>query len=299
MRRWDLIIVGGGPAGLSAGLYAARLGLEVLLLEGSGFGGQIVNALRVENYPGFPAGIGGAELAERMRQQAETQGLVMRLAEVRALEPAEGLLRVVTAGEALLARRVIVASGTRPRRLGVPGEEALLGRGVSTCAVCDGPFFRGRRVAVVGGGDRALQEALHLSELCERLWLIHRRERFRASHVLQERLRSRPNVEFLLGTTVRRILGEGRVEALELSDGRVLEVEGVFVAVGMEPNVAFLPPQVERDEQGFVLTDGALRTSLPGVLAAGDVRSKPLRQAVTAAADGALAAYSAATSLDR
>ncbi|MCL6581080.1 MAG: FAD-dependent oxidoreductase [Firmicutes bacterium] len=297
---WDLLVVGAGPAGLAAAIYGARGGLGTLVVERGLPGGQIALVDRVENYPGFPEGLSGAELAQRLQEQALRFGAVLTTGEVTGdLDLASPLKKV--AGH--LARAVVLAPGARPRRLGVPGEDRLVGRGVSYCATCDGAFFRGRPVAVVGGGDSAVTEALYLSRLCSRVTVVHRREHFRAAPSLVERLSRVPNVEFCLGRVPVEIEGEQKVEGLVVRgpEGSFerLEVEGVFVYVGLEPETAFLRGELELDQAGYIVTDESLRTSLPRVWAAGDARVKELRQVVTAVADGALAATAAQVELSR
>lgn len=292
----DLLIIGGGPAGLSAAIYGARAGLDSVVLERGIPGGQIATVDSIENYPGFPEGVSGAELGEKMRLQAERLGARFHAADVdtRDLDLAS---RPKTAG-GLTARAVIVATGARPRKLGIPGEDTFGGRGVSYCATCDGAFFRGRRVAVIGGGDSAITEALYLSKLAAKVVVVHRRDTFRAAPSLVERLRDRPNIEVKWSRVPVAIEGGGKVECLVLREagGKAeerLETDGVFVYVGMDPVTDFVRGKVDLDQQGYVVTDEALRTRVPLVYAAGDVRAKGLRQVVTAVADGALAATTA------
>ena len=293
----QLLVVGGGVAGCTAALYARRYGLEVALLEKGAPGGQTATASLVENYPGFPGGISGVELAERVHRQAQEAGVPFLTDAIIALEPhgPAWLLR----GEAgdYRAWAVILALGAASRRLEVPGEARLLGRGVSFCATCDGFFYRGKRVAVVGGGNSAVDEALYLAEIAAHVYLIHRRHQLRAEAYLQERAFARPNLEILWDTVVEEVLGEGEVEALWLTNVRTgehrrLELDGLFVAVGHQPQTAWLADLLPL-EDGFLVTDALMRTSRPGLFAAGDVRDTPLRQITTAVGDAALAAYSA------
>lgn len=302
-RARDVVIIGAGPAGLTAALYAARARLDVLLLEKALPGGQIATTNEIENYPGYRS-ITGPELAERMREQAEAQGAHLETAEVTGLElgpvPGDGrpLHRVRTSTGDVLARAVIVASGSEPRKLGVPGEDRLRGFGVSYCATCDGAFFQDREVVVVGGGDSAFQEGTFLTRYARRVTIVHRRGEFRAQPALVEKARRDPKVAFITHAVVEEILGDRRVEAVRLRDvrdGRTWEMptQGVFPYVGHIPNSGFLPPEVRRDGEGRVLAGEDTRTGVPGVFAAGDIRPKMLRQITTAVADGSTAAMAA------
>lgn len=297
-RRVELAIIGGGPAGLAAGLYAARARVGVVLLERLGLGGQILLTDWVENYPGFPNGLSGYDLVENLKNHAAKFGLLVETAEVKRLHIGRPH-RLETDGGELEAWAVIIASGASPNRLGVPGEEDLIGRGVSFCATCDGPFFRGQTVAVVGGGDTAVGEAIYLTRFVEKAYLIHRRDELRAAAVLQERLLGNPKVEVLWNSVVEAIEGQGGVEAVRLrhvktEEKRRLPVNGVFIWIGVRPNLNFLAPgELERDQWGFLTTDGETRTSVPGLFVAGDARSKALRQIANAVGEGAVAAYQA------
>jgi len=297
-KTYDLIILGAGPAGLTAAIYAGRARLDCLVLDKGTVGGQMATSYEIENYPAFPEPIGGPELAERMERQARRFGARLEMSEVTALEldVEEGRHEVVTPQGSYLARAVIIATGSSPRRLGVPGESRLQGRGVSYCATCDGAFFRDREVAVVGGGNTAVEEALFLTRYARRVTLIHRRDRFRAQRILAERARREPRIQTAFGTTVAEIQGEDRVERLILDAAgvrRELPVSGVFVAIGAQPNTSFLPPAIKRDEAGFIVAGQGLETAAAGVFAAGDARRKTLRQVATAVGDGSLAAMSA------
>ena len=303
-KLFDIVIVGAGPAGLTAALYAGRERMKVVVLEKNLCGGWLNLINRLENFPGFPEGTGGPELAERLRKQAEKYGAGIREGiEVKGISAAgEGLLLETDSG-ALHARALIAASGCRRRKLGLKGEDRLLGKGVSYCAVCDAPLYRGRRVAVIGGGDAALDEALFLTRFAARVYILHRRRLFRGSRLLEERLRALPQVEFVLGAVPEEIEGEEKVKALRWrgeggSQGR-LEVDGIFILAGLEPNSEFLRPVLELDAEKFVVADSRNRTSLPGVFAAGDIRSGALRQAVAACADGAAAALAARELLEK
>ena len=294
--HWDVLIAGGGPAGYSAALYCARAGLRTLVLEQLSAGGQIALTTQVDNYPGFPEGIDGFELGQRMRQGAERFGARTQLAEVTALELNRPLKTVHTSAGVFQGRAVIVATGANPRRLGLPKEKALTGRGVSYCAACDGMFYRGKTVAVVGGGSTAAADALLLSRLCKKVILIHRRDTLRAASIEHQALLEAPNVEFRWNATVIQFLGSDRLLGLRLRDllsGAEAELpcDGVFLCIGRVPATALLQGQLELDSAGYLIADETTRTSIPGVFAAGDVRTKALRQAVTAAADGAVAAH--------
>jgi thioredoxin reductase (NADPH) len=300
MPAWDydIIIVGAGPAGLTAGLYAGRARLKTLLLEKLIHGGQVMTTDLVENYPGFPEGISGFELSDRMRQQAERFGLEFRSGEVLDLEPGPDYQLLRLEGQELKAGAAIISSGVRYRTLGVPGEEALTGKGVSYCATCDGALYRGETIAVVGGGDTALTDTLFLCRFAEKIHLIHRRHAFRGEKILQEQVMAQEKVEIHWDSVVHEIRGQQAVEGLALKNvktGEVspLPVAGVFIFVGITPNTAWLKGRVSMDEWGFIFTDPEMATSIPGVFAAGDVRSKLLRQISTAVGDGAIAAFAA------
>jgi thioredoxin reductase (NADPH) len=295
---FDAVILGAGPAGLTSAIYCARAGLKTLVLERAAPGGQVVRTDEVDNYPGFPEGITGFDLAEQMQKQAQQFGAEIRLQDVKSLKPEDAQVRVETGSAELAGRAVIVATGCESKPLDVPGEGRLMGRGVSTCAVCDGALFKGRDVAVVGGGDSALSEALYLARLCSKVYLIHRREQFRAARVVQDRVRSAANIELITSATIREVRGENRVEAIEVLDVRSrvcreIRVAALFVYVGLVPNTQFLAGVVELDGAGYVITDGEMRTSHKRILAAGDCRRKSLRQVSTAVGDGALAADTA------
>jgi thioredoxin reductase (NADPH) len=294
---YDVIILGGGPAGLTAGIYLSRGGKKALLLEGFE-GGEAARIEKVENYPGFPEGIPGSDLIARIREQAQAFGTEIRNEEATALEAVGEEKRVRAETEVLVSRSVIIAIGTHPRRLQVPGEKELFGRGVSYCATCDGPLFRGKPVAVVGGGNSAVHEALHLAGLASRVYLIHRRDRLRAEHVVGERARSHPRVEIVWDSVPQRFLGEGSLSGIEILNKktgavRVLEAAAVFVSIGAHPRTDFLRGVLELDPEGFIVTGENLQTSMPGVFAAGDVRAQDFRQIVTAVAEGARAAQAA------
>ncbi|MFP3927845.1 MAG: thioredoxin-disulfide reductase [Desulfobacteraceae bacterium] len=292
----DVIIIGGGPAGLTAGIYCARARLDVVLLEKLAPGGQVLTTDWVENYPGFPDGISGFDLMDRMKSQAERFGLKVRSEEVVGLEVRGSGKAVKTDRGELEAGAVILSSGASWRKLGIEGEDRLMGRGVSFCATCDGPFYREQEVAVVGGGDTAVEETLFLTRFAGRIYHIHRRDELRAVKVLQERAFAEPKIEFIWDTVPVKILGEDGVEGIELRNVKTGEtsrkaVQGVFVFIGTTPNSEVVKDLVELDRGGFVITDERMETSSPGIFAAGDVRSKPLRQISTAVGEGATAAF--------
>jgi len=297
MNDYDVIIIGGGPAGLTAGLYAARAGLKSLLLERGIFGGQIVNARMVENYPGFPGGISGPELGEFMRRQATKYGLETLTTEVTGVRTGNAY-EVSTTEGTIQTKSIIIAAGSEYRKLDVAGEERLSGRGVSYCATCDGFFFRDREVAVVGGGDTAVTDALELTQHCRKVYIIHRRDQLRATKALQEKAFSQPKIELVWNSVVHEIEGDRMVRNVRLRNVKTgqssdLEVDGIFVAVGLKPNSQVFSQLVPLDEAGFIVTDELMRTSAPGIFAAGDVRHNSFRQVITAAGDGAAAAMSA------
>lgn len=296
---YDLIIIGGGPAGLTAGIYAVRFGLDTLVLERSEISGQITLTDIVENYPGFPE-ISGLELMEKYKAHARKAGVETRITDVLSVR-SEGARKVVStdSGE-LEAKAVILATGANPMHLGVPGEEALIGKGVSYCATCDGPFFRNKTVVVVGGGDSALTDALILSRIAKQVYLVHRRDRLKAAKVLQERAFSAPNIEFIYNTVVREIAGStGEIRRVEkvilenLKSGEVRELptNGIFIYIGIRPNTEIV--DVDKDERGFIRTGRWMESSEKGIYAIGDCRDTPIWQLVTAVSDGAVAATAA------
>ena len=295
---YDTIIIGGGPAGYSAALYAARAGLKTLVLERFSAGGQAAITDIIENYPGFDEGIGGFELSMRMQKGAEAAGALTEYREVISLDGSDSIKKIQTNSGELLAKTVIIATGADPRKLGLAREDELVGRGVHYCAHCDGRFYRGREVAVVGGGNTAVEDALYLANIAKKVYLIHRRDEFRATKVYLEPLFAKENVEILTSSQVTDILGDGDFGGLRVMDmksgaEREIFVDALFVSVGRAPATAFLGDALELDG-GYIVADESTETSLPGVFAAGDVRTKELRQVITAAADGAVAAEMAA-----
>ncbi|MEA2038918.1 MAG: thioredoxin-disulfide reductase [Thermodesulfobacteriota bacterium] len=294
----DMVIIGGGPAGLTAGIYAARARLEVVLLEKLVAGGQIMTTDQVENYPGFPEGISGFELADRMKRQAEKFGLKIQDKDVSRLELSPERKLVVTENETFETRTLILTTGATPQRLEIEGESLLTGRGVSYCATCDGPFFKDQEVAVIGGGDTAVEEALFLTRFAGKVYLIHRRDELRATKLLQERALAEEKISFIWDTVPTRIAGETGVEGLDLMNVKsgettYLPINGVFVFVGYIPNSDLVRGQVNLDDRGFVITGNDMETSIPGVFAAGDIRSKLLCQVSTAVGEGATASFAA------
>ena len=291
-NSYDMIIIGTGPAGLCAAIYGQRALLKILSLEENYVsGGQMSTTYEVDNYPAKP-GISGMDLGMEMREHAERMGAEIRRGKVRSIQREGRLWRVSTKKESFLTKTVALAMGARHRLLGVPGEERLTGMGVSYCATCDGAFFKDKTVAVVGGGDVAVEDAVFLARICRKVYLIHRRDQLRAARILQERVKELPNVEILWDSVVTEILGENQVSAAVVENKRLgtsqeLPLEGVFVAVGIEPNTELAQGLVELDSQGYVRAGEDGITSEPTIFAAGDIRTKPLRQIVTAVADGA------------
>jgi len=295
---YDLIIAGGGPAGLTAGLYAARARLRTLLVEKMAPGGQAATTFHIENYPGFAQGISGPDLAQAMEDQAKRFGLEVTYGEVKGLGSREPFWELEVEDRKVSGKAVIVATGVEPRKLGIPGEETLRGRGVSYCATCDGPFFKDQDIGVIGGGDSAVEEALYLTRFARRVYLVHRRDALRAEKIIQERALENPKIEILWDTVVTRVVGDSGVEGLELQNVKTkgtqsLKVGGVFFYVGWLSNTGFLKGTLNLDDHGYVLTDDTMATSAVGVFAAGDVRKKLLRQIATAVGDGAMAAFAA------
>ena len=302
MKSFDLAVIGGGPAGLTAAVYARRAEKSVVVLEKETFGGQITFSPKVENIPGFLSPSGN-EFAEHLVDQALAQGAEMEVCEVTAVTPEEGGFLIQTDDEPVRARAVILATGARHRTLGLPGEEDLIGDGVSFCAVCDGAFYRGARVAVIGGGNSALQEALLLSDLAEKVIVVQNLDFLTGEKALQDQLLAKPNVEVILGTVLDAYLVDGELKGIRVrreKDGalREIPVEGVFLAVGLLPQNEPFRELVELDERGYAASGETCRTKTPGVFVAGDCRAKRIRQVTTAAADGAVAALAACDFLE-
>ena len=299
-EKEQVVIIGGGPAGYTAALYAARANLSPVVLTGSTVGGQLSLTSEIENFPGFPESLGGMDLMDRMREQAERFGAVMKYEEVVSVDFDPGAHRIRTDRGEYTAKAAVISTGSSPRLLGVPGEDTFFGRGVSTCATCDGAFYRDRKVAVVGGGDSAMEEGLFLTRFASRVWIIHRRRELRASRIMQERALGHPKITFQWGSVIDEVLGDEtagvtgvRVRELETDRVRVLDAEGLFIAIGHTPNTGIFRDKLDLDEQGYILTDRRQRTSVPGVFAGGDVQDHVYRQAVTAAGTGCAAAMEA------
>ena len=292
-KIYDVVIIGGGPGGYSAALYCARSGMSVLVLEKLSPGGQMATTGQVDNYPGFEDGIDGFELGEKMKKGADRFGAETAFDEVIRVDLKAEPKKITTTGGELLTKTVVIATGASPRELGLPEEKKLRGRGVAYCAVCDGMRYKDKTVVVSGGGNSAAEDALFLAKICKKVYLVHRRDALRASMVYQNALKDSP-VEFLWNSRIEEILHEKKVTGVRLTDVKtgeesVVSCDGVFVAIGRVPDTAVFEGQVERNEQGYIVADETTKTNVPGVFAVGDVRTKPLRQIVTAASDGAVA----------
>jgi len=303
-NEYEIVIIGGGPAGLTAGLYTSRVRLSSLLIERGLVGGQIADAELVENFPGFPEGVSGLELGQSMHQQATKHGLNTIIAEVTGIELKGEKKVVMTTKGDFAAKAVIIASGSERRKLGIPGEEEFTGKGISYCATCDAPFFKEKPVAVVGGGDAAITEALHLTKFASGVTVLHRRDQLRATRILQEKAFSEPKIEFLLNTVVEEIEGEDTVKRLKLrqvitGEKSALDVSGVFVSIGLTPATDYLRGVLALDAAGYIITSERMETEIPGIFAAGDIRLNSARQAITAAGDGATAAIYAEKFISR
>ena len=295
---YDLIIIGGGPAGLTAAIYALRSKLRILLVEKMILGGMASTTSRIDNYPGFPDGVSGMDLTQKMAEQATKLGLEIIYGSVSRIRSAGKEREVQVDGKLYAAKAIIIASGTEPSKLGIPGEEMFLGRGVSYCATCDGPFYQNKNVIVIGGGNSAVEEALYLTRFASKVSIVHRRDQLRADRILAEHAKHHPKIYFYWHSSVEEILGDKMVKEVmvkDLSSDKKIKVpaEGVFIYVGSKPNSGMVKELVKMDSNGFIVTDEQLKTSQDGLYAAGDVRVKSLRQIVTAAADGAIAAESA------
>ena len=303
MKLYDAVVIGGGPAGMTAALYLLRAGVQTAMIEKLSPGGQVLMTSEIENYPGFPSGLQGWELADKFAAHLEPYPLERVNDEVRSIEFGPDGHVIKVGEEDVRAKAIILATGSRYRKLGIPGEERLLGRGVSYCALCDGNFFRGREVAVVGGGNSALEEALYLARICSKVYLVHRREEFRGQAIYQHKCVNHENIEIIRSTVVDEIVGEDEVKSLALrhvtsGETSSIDLSAVFIFVGFEPIMDFVPGEVEKDRNG-IITDVEMRTNIPGVFAAGDIRSKMCRQVASAVGDGATAANSAFAYLEQ
>ncbi len=291
---FDVVIIGAGPGGMNCALYAARAGLKTLLIEGLGVGGQLNYTAEIDNYLGFLGS--GTELAEKMRDQTERAGVLFSHERVNAIVNADADIKIIkTRRNEYRARAVVIATGANPRKLGIDGEERLLGAGVSYCATCDGAMFKDKTVVVAGGGNTAFEEALYLSKFSKMVYLVHRREKFRANASLVKRVKENPKIQIRTNETVEKIQGDNAVKSVVLkhtlsSRIGVLDTDGVFVAIGRVPETGLVKDIVALDDSGYIITDANMRTSIRGIYAVGDVRNTPLRQVITAAADGAVAA---------
>lgn len=298
MKKYDVAIIGAGPAGLSAAIYAARGGLKTIVFEKGLVGGQIIVTSEVENYPGFEETMSGFELMEKMRQQALKFEAEIAEENVKGIA-LDGLCKIIeTDNEQYRAKSLIICTGAHPRKLNVPGEDKFIGRGVSYCATCDGALYRNKTVAVIGGGDSAVEEALFLTKFAKKVYLIHRRDTLRAVQSIQKRAFANPKMEFIWNTVVQQVNGDQQVSSLELFNRETgvtsnLDIDGVFVYVGILPNNDLFESRLNLDSQGFIITNEEMHTNIPGVYAAGDIRQKILRQVVTATGDGAVAAFMA------
>ncbi|MEA3438220.1 MAG: thioredoxin-disulfide reductase [Thermodesulfobacteriota bacterium] len=296
---YDLVIIGGGPAGLTAGIYASRARLNVLLLEKAAPGGQVLVSDWIENYPGFPIGSSGYDLVTKMVEQAKRFGLNIETGEVLSLDLSEAVKKIELNDKTITTLSIIIATGASPKKLGVPGEDMFIGKGVSFCATCDGPFFKDNIVAAVGGGDTAVQESIYLTKFAKKVYLIHRRDELRATKILQERANENDKIEFVWDSVVTGIGGgltnveKISVKNVKTGEEKEIPVSGCFVWVGTFPNTSFLKDTLKVDENGFIIAGQNMETSVPGVFAVGDVRNTPLRQIVTAVGDAAIAAVSA------
>ncbi|MCD4787803.1 MAG: thioredoxin-disulfide reductase [Desulfobacterales bacterium] len=295
---YDLVIIGGGPAGLTAGLYAARARLNVILIEKIVPGGQVLTTDWIENYPGFPEGISGPDLIQKMTEQVKKFDLNIESNEVISLDLSEPVKKIKLSDRTITSHTIIIATGASPKKLGIPGEDIFFGRGLSTCATCDAPFFKDKMVAAVGGGDTAVQESIFLTKFVKKVYLIHRRDQLRATRILQERAFANDKIEFIWDSVLTSIDGLANVEKITVKnvktgDTKELSVDGCFIWTGILPNTNFLKDEVKVDDYGFIIVDSNMQSSVPGVFAAGDARSTGLRQIVTAAGDAASAVFSA------
>ncbi len=298
MQEYDALIIGGGPAGATAALYLLRSGANVCWAEKLAPGGQVLLTEKVDNYPGFPEGISGFELADKFSAHVEGFEYTKMTEEVRDIKCAPGANEVLVGEKWVRAKTIILCTGAKWRKLGVPGEEEFTGRGVSYCAICDGNFFRGQEVVCVGGGDTALEESLYLSKIVDKIHLVHRRDRFRGARIYQDKILANEKIETHMDTVVQEFLGEdglqkARLRNVQNDDVWELPVNGAFIFVGVDPQSECVPGEIDKDKQGFVLTDAEMQTSVGGIFAAGDIRAKKCRQISSAVGDGATAAHNA------
>ncbi len=302
-NKYDVVIIGGGPAGLTAGIYTSRDKLKTLIIEKGIIGGNMSNAEIIDNYPGFPEGVNGSDLADLMHRQAKKYGLESITAEVTTIKIWGDKKLLMTTGGDIIAGAVIIAGGSEKVKLCIPGEKEFTGRGVSYCTTCDALFFRNKNVAVVGGGNSALYEAMHLTKFASKIYIIHRRDQLRATAILQDRARTESKIKFILDTIVKEIQGKDFVQKLVLENVKTgkkttLEVDGVFISIGLKPNTDFVKDLLALDKQGHIVTDENMATEIAGIFAAGDIRSGTIRQVITAAGDGTIAAISAKKFID-
>lgn len=301
-KLYDSVIIGAGPAGLTAALYSARARLNIKIFEANCIGGQLILTDRINNYPGFPQGIESGELVARISEHLESLGVEISAKKVEAIEKitknsGKAIFKIICSDEQFSSRSIIIASGANPKRLDIPGEKEFAAKGVSYCAICDAPLFKGKTVAVIGGGNAAVEEAIFLSRFVKNLYLIHRRDSLRATAILAEQLKAISNCQIIFSSIPLRILGEGRVNGLELKsvlDNKKVKIscEGVFIFIGQVPNTDLVKSIVKLDEFGYIIADNRMRTTQVGIFACGDCIAKDLRQVITAASDGAQAAYS-------
>ncbi len=303
-RIYDIVIIGGGPSGYTAALYAARAGFDTVVAEKLSAGGQMALTGDIDNYPGFEEGVDGFTLGMKMQQQAEHFGARTEYAEVLSVDFSDKIKRIETTSGTLLGKAVIISSGANPRELGVENEKELIGRGVHYCAHCDGRFYKDKTVAVIGGGNSAAADAIYLSRLAKKVYLVHRRDTLRATRIYHEPLLNSGNVEFLWNSTVSEFITDGRVSGIKINnvitgDTADVECDGVFVSIGRKPATEFLDNKVALDQNGYIIADESTKTNVDGVFAVGDVRTKALRQVVTAVSDGAIAVHYAEEYLNK
>lgn len=297
-NKYDIIIIGAGPAGLTAGLYASRAGMKTLLLEKLSPGGQLALTDRIDNYPGVIEDISGFELVKKMEDQAKSFGTEIKLSTVKSIEKTESGFLLNTGNDSYGGMAVIIASGAAPAKLDIPGEEKFTGKGVSYCAVCDAPFYKEKKVAIVGGGDTAVEEAIYLTKFASEVTIIHRRDRFRAIKEYRDKAENNPKIKFRMESVPLEITGDQFVNGINVKNVKteeedIIQLDGVFIFVGYIPNSSFLTGFLELNDRGYLLTDNEMKTNIPGIFGCGDIRQKKLRQVVTAAGDGATAAFSA------